>query len=240
MLGAPLAPPASGCGAGALTGRLTMAKNIGEPLHLRRRLQDLHGWIVPLEFGQTRSQLEMDFWIGSTGSVPIWYPYGSQLVLFQRLKQGFERIAPTSIWPDSLGTVQRSAPFGPRAIATRPPKKPGFRVAQVTAGSRTPARRYGDGDGRGGDGHTGQGVGRGLRVGGVPPESRPESAICIAICSVPAASPPASLPLPLPGGWLRHRSLLSWSPAVGRLHSQRGKPKMDPFPCSRAHGWTFG
>jgi hypothetical protein len=24
----------------------------------------VHGWIVPLELGQTRSQLEMDFWIG--------------------------------------------------------------------------------------------------------------------------------------------------------------------------------
>jgi hypothetical protein len=53
-----------------MTGRLTMAKNIGEPLHLRRRLQDLHGWIVPLEFGQTRSQLEMDFWIGSGRARP--------------------------------------------------------------------------------------------------------------------------------------------------------------------------
>jgi hypothetical protein len=37
-------------------------------------------------------------------------------------------------WFRTGGSGERApAPFGPRAIATRPPKKPGFRVAQVTA-----------------------------------------------------------------------------------------------------------
>ncbi len=50
--------------------------------------------------------------------------------------QGFQRIRLTTIWPVSFGTMARWAPFGTRTIATLPPKKPGIRVAQVTAGSR--------------------------------------------------------------------------------------------------------
>lgn len=61
---------------------------------------------------------------------------GTQLVPFDTFMQGFSKVIAKPRRPGSRVSTGEWAPFGPRTIATRSPKKAGIRVAQVTAGTR--------------------------------------------------------------------------------------------------------